>query len=454
VSTTDQLPAEPAPPNGERHFETATDRLSRWGDDQQPVKPKAAGVRLAILAGLLALLGVLGGWAPLFIVVAIIVMITLHELGHFIMAKRAGMKVTEFFLGFGPRIWSTQRGETEYGIKAIPAGAYVKIIGMHSLDEVAPEDEPRTYRQQSYPARMGVALAGSAMHFLIALVLLFITLVSFGAPGGALLGKPDDAHWQIAQLTKLEGGSSPALDAGLKLGDRIVAVDGESTPTFDDVRAIIREHPGEVVQLEVLRDGKVFDTSAHLASTNPSTGEKHVGFLGVSQDYTVEHVGLLAAAPRAFGEFGSGVRQTFGFFGAFFSPHGIHDYTNQVLGREGDAVAPSGSGSTTSETTPVRPSSIIGVVRVAGDAAKFGFDNLLILLAAVNIFIGIFNLIPLLPFDGGHAAIATYERIRSRNGKRYYVDVMKLMPLTYMVVLVLGLLFLSSTYLDIFRFSG
>src|SRR5438093_555710 len=110
----------------------------------------------------------------LIVIVALFAVVMLHEAGHFVMAKRAGIKVTEFFVGFGPRLWSVRKGETEYGIKALPLGGYVRIIGMHNLDKVEPEDEPRTYRQKPYWRRMSVALAGSTMHFLIALVLLWV----------------------------------------------------------------------------------------------------------------------------------------------------------------------------------------------------------------------------------------------------------------------------------------
>src|SRR4051812_7182948 len=129
-------------------------------------------IRLVLLVGGILALGFVAGWPVLVIVLAIIVMIFLHELGHYVTAKWAGMKVTEYFIGFGPRIWSFQRGETEYGVKAIPAGAYVRIIGMNSLDEVDPADEPRTYRQQPFWQRFTVAVAGSTMHFLLALILL------------------------------------------------------------------------------------------------------------------------------------------------------------------------------------------------------------------------------------------------------------------------------------------
>src|SRR4029079_19291502 len=100
--------------------------------------------------------------------------IVLHELGHFLTAKKAGMKCTEFFIGFGPRIWSFRRGETEYGVKAIPAGAYVKIIGMNHLEEVDPSDEERTYRRKPFWRRLSVAVGGSTMHFLIAFVLICV----------------------------------------------------------------------------------------------------------------------------------------------------------------------------------------------------------------------------------------------------------------------------------------
>src|SRR5204863_3289063 len=135
--------------------------------------------------------------------------------------------VTEFFIGFGPRLWSFHRGETEYGFKAIPAGAYVKIIGMSNLeDDIDPADEDRTYRAKPYWRRLSVGLAGSTMHFLIALVLAFVIIAGFG--------ERDSSRWTIGALTN----DSPAMAAGLELGDRIVSVDGES---FDDFTALSEE---------------------------------------------------------------------------------------------------------------------------------------------------------------------------------------------------------------------
>jgi hypothetical protein len=155
---------------------------------------RGAGWRLGLLvAGVLAL-GLFTRTSLLVVILALVVMIFFHELGHYLTAKWSGMKVTEFFIGFGPKIWSFRRGETEYGLKAIPAGAYVRIIGMSNLEEVPPEEEVRTYRQQSYPKRMLVILAGSGMHFLMALVCIFALLIS-GTPGGTLF---DEARIEAA----------------------------------------------------------------------------------------------------------------------------------------------------------------------------------------------------------------------------------------------------------------
>src|SRR5688572_13910164 len=134
--------------------------------------PGKLGLAFLVLGALA--LGIFGGWPILVVVLSLVFMIFMHELGHYLTAKSAGMKVTEFFIGFGPRIWSFQKGETEYGLKVIPAGAYVKVIGMNNLDEVDPADEAKTYRQASYPRRMAVAVAGSTMHFLQAILLLFV----------------------------------------------------------------------------------------------------------------------------------------------------------------------------------------------------------------------------------------------------------------------------------------
>src|SRR5688500_13246083 len=202
------------------------------------------GLRLALLAAVVVAFGLKVGLAVILIIVALIVMIFLHELGHYVTAKAAGMKVTEFFLGFGPKIWSFRRGETEYGVKAIPAGAYVKIIGMSNLDEVDPADEERTYRAKPYWRRMSVAVAGSAMHFVLALLLAFVVFSGFGT------ADPDSDRWSVRSVT------GPAKAAGLRPGDRIETVDGREFANFDAMSAHIRSKPGGDAEIVVTRDGR------------------------------------------------------------------------------------------------------------------------------------------------------------------------------------------------------
>src|SRR5918994_3540664 len=182
---------------------------------------ETGGLRLALLVGAMAVAGLWWGWPVLLMILGIVVMIFLHELGHYVTAKWAGMKVTEFFIGFGAKIWSFRRGETEYGFKVLPAGAYVPIIGMNNLDETDPADEPRTYRQQSFPKRLLVVSAGSIMHFVQAFVLLVVLLGVVGFPGGSVTDPQGAAtEWGIASVTP----DSAAEAAGLAEADAILTV--------------------------------------------------------------------------------------------------------------------------------------------------------------------------------------------------------------------------------------
>ncbi|HEV7886316.1 MAG TPA: site-2 protease family protein, partial [Acidimicrobiales bacterium] len=175
----------------------------------EPGEQRRAFIRLAVivLAAIVAAVAT-DVVKTVAVVFALIVMIMLHELGHFLTAKWAGMKVTEYFLGFGPRLWSVRRGETEYGIKAIPLGGYVKIIGMSTMEEVAPEDEPRTYRAKGYWQRLSVAVAGSTVHFILAFALLWSLLVFVGWEN------PNRLQPVVDQISRLENGPSPAEEAG------------------------------------------------------------------------------------------------------------------------------------------------------------------------------------------------------------------------------------------------
>ncbi|CAN5535144.1 M50 family metallopeptidase [soil metagenome] len=388
--------------------------------------------RLAAVVAATVALGLWAGISVLGIVLALVVMIFLHELGHYVTAKAAGMKVTEFFIGFGPRLWSFRRGETEYGLKAIPAGAYVKVIGMSNLEEVDPADEHRTYRQQPYWRRLSVAVAGSAMHFIMALFLIYTVAVGFGIP-----------RWDVGEVTA----ESPARAAGLQPGDVLVSADGRTFEEFPDFSSYLRDRPGEDVDLVVERDGATERLSVTLAERNPD-GEA-VGFLGIQADFDRVKEGLITGVGESFSLTGETMWNSAKGLVSFFSPSGLSGYidtlsssTDTSPSDPGTAVAPERDAQPDDE----RVISIFGAVRLAADLL---FADVLAFLFAINVFVGIFNLVPLLPLDGGHVAIATYERIRSRKGRAYHADVSKLLPLTYAVVVVLVLVGVTSLYLDI-----
>jgi membrane-associated protease RseP (regulator of RpoE activity) len=439
------------------------------------VDPESPGVRYGWLrlAGLIGVLALVGYLRPqmLLVILALMLMITLHELGHYLMAKRAGMKVTEFFLGFGPKIWSVRKGETEYGLKVIPAGAYVKIPGMVNLDEVPPEDEARTYRQKGFGDRVGVAVAGSAMHFLLALVLLYVSAVFVGQPAGAFSTDPPSPP---PVIEKVSAGSG-AADAGLQPGDRIRSIDGTATPTGEKLRSVSAPHYGETVPVTYVRDGKATTVRVSLGAYSSTLSDgslfRTCG-LGITMAPAPrETVGPIEGLVQAPQDFAKVFTVSIQGLGKLFSPSGISSFGSQVGSAREDrkeakqadadnsetckekaaAIAkdPStGSSASGSGSGENRVLSIWGLVQVGSNAE---LASLVTLFALVNIFIGVFNLVPLLPFDGGHVAIAVYENIQEKrlHRRRYFADVTRLLPLTYGVVAMLGLLFISSLYLDV-----
>ena len=208
---------------------------------------------LFVLIGLLVALGVFAGWGWALFVVAVIFMIFMHELGHYLTARWTGMKVTEFFIGFGPRLWSFRKGETEYGVKGIPAGAYVRIIGMNNLDPVDPGDEPRSYRVKSWPRKMLVVSAGSAMHFLMAIAIFAIFALAYGVPR-------DDGSWTVSSVST----ASAAGDLGIEPGDAIISVDGQEVSDFDGFGDIVQIRGGQTVDVVWERDGEILTDTVDL----------------------------------------------------------------------------------------------------------------------------------------------------------------------------------------------
>ena len=366
------------------------------------------------------------------VIVAFFVMIMLHELGHFVAAKRTGMKVTEFFVGFGPRLWSITRGETEYGIKAIPLGGYCRIIGMTNLEEVDPEDEPRAYRNKRTGPKVLVAAAGPAVHFVIAIILMFVVLFFAG-----------DFRNERLSLT-LTKAAMGAEAAGIRPGDTIVAINGVPVKDWSELQNLINPpgNPariGDIARFVVRRGDNEIPISVTLQKSTDA-GDNRV-IAGVSPGHVLPHPGVvtsLAQAPRQVADFGW---VSIKAIGSMFSPSGVSNYFRVLSGDD--------SSKTNQSQRFVSP---VGIAGVATHAVRAGWVNVVKLLIAINLFVGLFNLLPLLPFDGGHIAIALYETVASTiRRRRVRVDVKKLMPITIAVVAVLGFIFLSSVFLDITR---
>jgi membrane-associated protease RseP (regulator of RpoE activity) len=411
--------------------------------------------KLALLLSGVVALGLFGGIGWFIMVGAIVVMIFLHELGHYLTAKWSGMKVTEFFLFFGPKIWSFKRGETEYGIKCIPAGAYVRIIGMSNIEtDVPPEDEARTYRQQSYPKRVLVASAGSIMHLLQALVLFFIAFSILGVPGDSPLaqrlgGPPvDEQTWAVGAVTP----DSAAEAVGLQEGDDVVSIGGVPTDTFADVGDAVRSRAGDTVDVVVVRDGQEVVFEATLGENPDHPGR---GFLGIGPSYPelppvkVDPLtGISESAQITVDVMG----QTVTGLATFFTG-GVDDFAADVADGGSQPAPPPSSpdpAPAAEDDGGQRVLSIFGIARLGAGIFEDGIAGWLILMATVNLSIGLLNMIPLLPLDGGHVAIATYERIRSiGRRRRYMADVSRLLPITYAVFMFMVLLGMSAIYLDI-----
>ena len=397
-------------------------------------------IKLAIALFLSIGLFVLMGWTSVLIIILILItMVILHEFGHFITAKKSGMKVTQFFVGFGPKLWSIRRGETEYGVKAIPAGGYCRIVGMTSEEELHPSDEPRAYVNQPFYKRIIVASAGSAMHFLLAFLIAFSALY--------FIGQPNPSAVVVSGYIPLSGHQvTPAQKAGLVPGDQIISVNAKTVNSTNSLESVVRVNSDQAVVLVVSKDGvtrKVIVTPANGqdltvkgSSLAPKSG-KPIGYIGVMLKPGTVQVGPFGAIVNSGKLVGQATKGSVIAIAHLFSPAGISNYIHQV-------VHPS------TKVTSNRPESIIGAVRTASQAQQASIFAMLYILISINIFLAVVNMLPMLPLDGGHVAIATYEWIRTKKGKAMYrADINKLVPFAYALMAFLLLLVVGSAYLDI-----
>jgi membrane-associated protease RseP (regulator of RpoE activity) len=377
---------------------------------------------LAFLGVLVFVIGLLGS-------------VMLHEAGHFATARRFGMKATQFFVGFGPTLWSTRRGETEYGVKAVPAGGFVKIVGMTPLEEVEPGDEDRAFYRQPAGRKLVVLSAGSLVHFALCILLILIALVAFGTPRvkpGAEINSVTACIADDVKATCQSKGAvrSPASAAGLEPGDVLLSVDGVPVEDTDEVRARIKASAGTTVRVVFRRDGRPQYRDITPAVLNRPGEKRPIGVLGVTmRPYVVrEHDGPVGLTR----ETGSTLQ---------LLVTGTWNTLTHKLGTIGKVYGP--------DRDPSGFVGVVGVGRISGEIATLDEPvsdrayGLVLTLAALNLFVGVFNLLPLLPLDGGHIAIVAFETVRDRirrmrgySGELQRVDMNKLMPLTFAVAVL------------------
>jgi membrane-associated protease RseP (regulator of RpoE activity) len=358
----------------------------------------------------------------------VFVVIVAHEAGHFFAARAFGIKVEEFFVGFGPRLWSVRRGETEYGLKAIPAGGYVRIAGMNPFQVPTPEELPRTFGAKPPWQRAIVLLAGSFTHFVLAL--LFLT-VFFAA-----IGIPEYAPRVAGVETTLEGDPSPAAAAGLRPGDEFLEFDGRPVQSYEEFVEYTRVHAGRELRLVVDRDGK--RVSIRATPVLSRVDGRLVGRLGIiltnGSVIDRDRANPLVAVGRALETTRRMVSLSVRSMGEIFSPSGLARIGRQLFGGEARVIDRD-------------PAGIVGAARLSGQAVERGFfDVLFFLFAGFNVFVGILNLLPLPPLDGGHLAVVGIEKL---TGKR--LDPRRLLPITALVAGFLMLFMASLLYLDIAR---
>jgi membrane-associated protease RseP (regulator of RpoE activity) len=386
------------------------------------------------------------GWV--IFLVALLFSVMLHETGHFVTAKKFGMKATRYFVGFGPTLWSTRRGETEYGIKALPLGGFVKIIGMHSLDDVDdPADEPRSFRRHPAWQRIVVLCAGSFMHFVLAFVLIFGLALGIGISNDTTTQLGTVSTCVAANTNQLSNGTctasdkaSPAKLAGLHVGDQVTAFNGKPVSNWNQLGDAIRKAPaGSTAEITVQRDGKTLTLHATLATVSGRSGS----YLGIAPTVVFQPVNPVRAAQYAGSAFGEVLVGSVKAVGAL--PGALPKLFSKDRG----------------STAAGQVSSVVGAAEATGAAVaanvgwQYKVSFVLLLIASLNIFVGLFNMLPLLPLDGGHVAVIVWERIRAWFARLRgrpdpgLVDMTKLLPVSFSIFMVLMFFGITLVLADI-----
>jgi membrane-associated protease RseP (regulator of RpoE activity) len=378
--------------------------------------------------------------------VALLVSVMIHEAGHYLTAKKFGMKVTEFFVGFGKKIWSVTKGETEFGLKAIPAGGYCKIVGMTPREELSPADADRAFIKASVPQRLIVLGAGSFLHFVIGFVLLIVLFASVGIT--SLTNQVERVSECIPQtaneVCSAKSVPSPAKNAGIIAGDKIVKVNGLSYQEWSEVVEVIRSSAGKQLDITIDRNGSLINILVTPASRE--LDGKEIGVLGVVNQVGTITYGPLTAIAKG-GSFTIDILQN-SVTALISLPSKIPDLVNQTFGDQ--------------ERDPEGLVGVVGVARVSGETAETKalttrekIATFILIIASLNIFVGMFNLLPLLPLDGGHMAVAIADGVRNSRAKAKGLakpapfDVERLTPITMVVFVVMAFLSLLLLTADI-----
>jgi len=420
-------------------------------------------------------------------VVVLLGSIALHEVGHMVPAKRFGVRVSQYMVGFGPTLWSRTKGETEYGIKALPLGGYVRLIGMYptdeavgareprswwrrvaadaraaSADEIRPGEDHRAFYRLSTPRKLVVMLGGPVMNLVIAVVLLVVAYVGIGVPtAGTTVASVSQcivaADAPAGAACSDDDPAAPAVAAGLQPGDRMVSYDGVAVTSWAQVSGMIRDTGDQTVPMVVERDGREVELEVTpVVAARPVVGDDGAYVTDATGARVTREVGYLGVSPTS-----EIVRQPLGealsvvATGTWETAKVVVTLPQRVVALVSTTVS-GGERDTTSIVGPV------GVGRFAGEIAAMDSEpvavrvaGLLSTLAMLNLALFVFNLLPLPPLDGGHVVAALWEgarrqvaRLRGAARPRP-TDSALLVPLAYTVFVLLGSVGLLLVYVDI-----
>lgn len=413
----------------------------------------------------------------LVLIVGVLVSIALHEVGHMVPAKKFGVRVSQYMVGFGPTLWSRTRGETEYGVKAIPLGGYVRLIGMYptpeavgnppvrgmfsriaaeareaSAEEIRPGEDHRAFYRLSTPKKLIVMLGGPVMNLVIAVVLLGVAYVGIGMPqSSTTLASVSECvlpAGSTATTCSADDPQAPGAAAGLEPGDRIVSYDGQAISSWDQVSGLIRQDAGRTVPVVVERDGEQLTLQlTPVAAERPQVDDQGQVVTDANGDPVYTEVGFVGIGP---------------------ADELVRQPVSEALGVTAQATWETAKAVATLPVTVVNTVSsafgggerdangvisLVGVGQIAGqigasDAAGFSIGervaSMLTLLASLNLALFAFNLIPLVPLDGGHVAAALWEGIKRQTARLRHLprprpaDAARLQPVALGVFVLLG----------------